>query len=69
MDDNVITVKLAFDQWNQLLGFIAEAPLPWRITNPLISEVTRQVIAQRPRQPAAMPPGNGQTEQPHVSDR
>lgn len=41
------TVKLADDRWTQLLDIVASAAVPWRISNPLIQDIGRQLQLQR----------------------
>lgn len=41
-----LTVVLTAEHWNAVLGIMAEAPMPHRITAPLINEIHRQCIQQ-----------------------
>jgi len=58
------TVRLPSDKWQQVIDFLAEQP--FRVVAGLITEIIRQVQTQTGAQPMS---GNGQADQPHVSDR
>lgn len=45
METPRICVSLTLEQWNAVGDAIARAPVPWLTTNPLLSELTRQVAA------------------------
>ena len=39
-------LSLSFEQINQLIGVMAEAPVPFKIVNPLVVEIQRQAQEQ-----------------------
>ena len=57
-----IAVTLQAQQWNVVLGALAEAP--WRVADPLIREIARQAeappepLAAEPPPPTAKPNGH-----------
>jgi hypothetical protein len=40
-----ITVSMPAERWQQVLNVMAEAPLPYRLTEPLIREIQQQCVA------------------------
>jgi hypothetical protein len=44
-----ITVSMPAERWQQVLNVMAEAPLPYRLTEPLIREIQQQCIAAEPQ--------------------
>ena len=60
--DLPISVTLVAEQWNQVIALCAEGP--WRIANPIINELGRQLNAAAEASVAA-PAVNG-AEAPHV---
>jgi len=52
MDPNLaISVTLTAGQWQGVLSLLAEAPAPWKLTDPLMRAIQAQCIAQDPDQP------------------
>ena len=41
-----IAVTLTAGQWNGVLALLAEAPAPWKLTNPLLTAIQQQCMAQ-----------------------
>jgi hypothetical protein len=48
-----IAVTLTAERWNQVLGVMDEAPIPHRITDPLMREIHTQCLAAGSRAAAA----------------
>lgn len=49
MDPNQpIAVTLPAGQWNTVLALLAEAPAPWKLTDPLMRAIQQQCMAQDP---------------------
>jgi len=41
-----LTVTLTAQEWNAVLSIMAEAPMPLRVSSPLVNEITRQCMQQ-----------------------
>lgn len=60
-----LSVTLTAAQWNSVLALIAEGP--WRIADPLIKSITRQIFEGASAAQRQAPVLNGAEESPSVS--
>lgn len=64
LDPNtILNVAMPARSWDQILSVLGEAPAPWRITNPLIVELTRQCTGAQPQQ-QSLQSANAAAQQP-----